>query len=624
MAISSTSTVVNLFKMNKLNLCEEEFLMSRQVITSSPFKNNLITTQSKIQLFDQSTLSLNDNCNLTLPNNRNDPILIESKQYPNVDLINKKQNNSNFSNFVNYKSMLDNQNQQRSKYFDVYIPNNKPLLTNNSMCNSLSSSQSSSASKESDLSKNNSSINSSSTSRFAINDHVKNYNLHANPIQFNMDKVHYVNTLDKAKSIVDLIERRSKVISINCDSDCCLQNGIDLLEIAITFDSSLDHPEIYVFDIHLEPKIIDLFKPIFANSNIVKVMFDARFDLRILCRKYGVTEFTALFDIQLAYRVLLAKLTNSSFYQIKREKLLYVSWQCNGPLVNLEKMNLPSLYYFKNRKFWQARPINFETMYHAAYDVFVMLPQLFTNLMVIMERTLDDEHQQLFIKRSNNLVSSNLVDRKFAFFYTKHQYLNEMHRQMDLLIQSDILYRKQQHIKWQQQQQLTNGECLDEDNNCFDDVNNDLLKNQINDIDTNIYKSYSNISDDLIDSDDLMVNEDLFQSYDSHYSSNSPNQHQLIESINESGTFNEEDRSTIKHCTMCSLFIKSDRLSQLLNNLDQSDSNLNDVLYTSSKYCECIQSQLFTPDDEYKCMNLLVDQIIDLAECKEDYMDLDD
>lgn len=171
---------------------------------------------------------------------------------------------------------------------------------------------------------------------------------------------------------------------------------------------------------------------------------------------------------------------------------------------------------------------------------------------------------------------------------------------------------------------MTNGECLDEDNNCFDDVNNDLLKNQINDIDTNIYKSYSNISDDLIDSDDLMVNEDLFQSYDSHYSSNSPNQHQLIESINESGTFNEEDRSTIKHCTMCSLFIKSDRLSQLLNNLDQSDSNLNDVLYTSSKYCECIQSQLFTPDDEYKCMNLLVDQIIDLAECKEDYMDLDD
>lgn len=109
-------------------------------------------------------------------------------------------------------------------------------------------------------------------------------------------------------------------------------------------------------------------------------MFDARFDLRILNRKYGISEFTALFDLQLAYRVLMAKLQNCSFNEIKREKLFYVSWQCNGPVINFDKLYLPHTYYFKGKKFWKTRPINFEMMYNAAYDVFVMVPQLFTNL----------------------------------------------------------------------------------------------------------------------------------------------------------------------------------------------------------------------------------------------------
>jgi len=562
--------------------------------------------------------SLSNLCN-TLPNNDDTHILIESKHNANLNLSNQHLNTSKFSNFTNYESLLESKKNERSKYFDVYYPNKeKSKFTNSTGTNSLNSSLSSMNADKSQSS--NSTVkptvvaetaNSSSTlnptksnNSNKLTDEIKNFNLHANPVQFNMDKVNYVKTLSKAKSIVDTIQQRSKVISMNCDSDCCLQNGIDLLEVAVIYDESLDHPDIYVFDIYLEPKIIDLFKPVFANTKIVKVMFDARHDLRILSRKYGVTEFTALFDLQLAYRVLLAKLTNRPFEQVKREKLLYVSWQCNGPLVNFEKMYLPSIYYFKNRTFWRTRPVNFEMMYNAAYDVFVMLPQLFTNLMVIMERTLDEEHQQLFIHRSNDLILHNLVPRKFAFFHTKDQYLGEMHRQIDLLIQSDLLHRSNQLAK--RQQQMLDSDYVEEyqsgDMSIFNGYEGGL-KNQIHDIETDTYISFSNSSMDLMNS----ANGDLlFQSW---------NTNPLDRSTNSSAQSN--------HCENCKLPINRDKLGELLCNLKQTDS-LKEFLFTGSKYCQCIQPQLTHSDEEAKCMNLLVDQIIDLAECKEDYMELDD
>lgn len=545
----------------------------------------------------------------TLPNNRDQaPMLIESKQHLPAPL-NEQLKTSNFSNFSNYKAMLDAQNRERSKYFDLYYPADKRTdREHGSTCDSLSSSQSSSTEPKSE------------NDATKPDDLVQNFDLHTNPVRFDLDRVNYVKTLSKAKSIVEIISKRSKVIAINCDSDCCLQNGVDLLEVAVTFDESLDHPEIYVFDIHLTPGIIDLFKPVFADAKIVKVMFDARFDLRILCRKYGVTEFAALFDIQLAYRVLLAKLTDRPFAQTKREKLLYVSWQCNGPLVNIEKMYLPGVYYFKNRKFWQTRPINLEIMYNAAYDVFVMVPQLFTNLLVIMERTLGDEHQQLFIKESNDLIARNLVERQFTFFYTKHEYLGEMHRQIDLLIQSDILHRNKQLAKWQRQ-------LIDQDyestyaDDCFDASNDELLKNQINDIDTDSYRSYA--SEDLMDSADYywMVNEDLVRSRNSM---NRPLDESVDESVHQTNELNNSESGSqqTRYCEMCKLMIKNAKLSELLNNLEQSDRDLKELLFTAPNYCQCIQ--LRCSDEEVKCMNLLVDQIIDLAECKEDYMELDE
>ena len=108
----------------------------------------------------------------------------------------------------------------------------------------------------------------------------------------------------------------------------------------------------------------------------------------------------------------------------------------------------------------------------------------------------------------------------------------------------------------------------------------------------------------------------------------------------ESGTASERslsNKSRSVHegqpgtCGKCKLATKSNNaLNELIVNLEAKNHSLNRLLFNGDqqqqgqlRYCQCV-SQARRSDEEVKCMNLLVDQIIDLAECKEDYMELDE
>ena len=659
------SHVANLFAANKPNLYEDFLnIKGQEQYEALQFAANTRRMAARhhcgqscprnCRLLANSCANIYPTIQSTLPNNRKciTPILIESKLNPALG-PSSEPHTSNFSDFRNYKAFLDSLERERSKYFDIYYPNEQKatLKSNNSVCDSLSSSQSSLTDEiksDSERSTNSPVFNLTALQtnyqplqqqpkQNPIKEEIKNFNLHYNPVQFDMAKVSYVKTLAQAKTIIEKTIGVARVIALNLDSDCCLQNGVDLLEVAVMNGMTLDHPEIYVFDTHLEPHIIELFKPVFANGGIVKVMFDSRFDLRILCRKYGVSEFVAMFDIQLAYRFLLAKKTDSRLEDIKREKLLYVSWQCNGPMANIEKLYLPAACYFKNRPFWKTRPVNFEIMYKAAYDVFVMVPQLFTNLVVMMERTLSEADQQQFIKRSNELIIHNLVPRKFAFFRTKHQYLGEMHKQIDLLIQSDILYRNRQKTsKWKlnDEDYAPSSEHYDG----LDSTGDKPLKRRIDDTDTVSYKSYKsyNSTEGLMNSadDDLIYFTDDHESDCSETDSASTNYHELSDDqFDNLETFGDHSAESVARsgespitsgtCDKCQLPIKDrNGLNELIDNLE-TDS-LKKLLFGGlQQFCKCVASVQLS-QEEVKCMNLLVDQIIDLAECKEDYMELDE
>ena len=651
------------FPMNPLNSPEENFLpnQSHRWSSASPYTDahtmNVATIHNCTQLCPRNCMQA------TLPNNRDDrmPVLIESKLNPAGLRLTTVPQTSKFSNFGNLRAWLENLTKDRSKYFDVSYPSNEKAARSKgggSVCDSLGSSQSCSSIDEINRSDSESSANSASLNcpsvppgmqpnypppplppqqrqqqqqkqpkANAVNEEVRNFNLHTNPVQFNLEKVSYVRTLAETRNIIETVVNRAKVIAVHCDSDCSLQDGIDLLEVAVMDEMSLEHPRIFVFDTHLQPKIVELFKPVLADPAIVKVMFDPRFDLRILSRKYGVTEFVALFDLQLAYRLLLAKKTGRPLEEIRREKLLYVSWQCNGPMANLERLCPPSLCHLKNRPFWKVRPVNFEIMYRAAYDVFVMVPQLFTNLVVIMECALTETGQRQFIRLSNELIARNLVPRKFAFFRTRKQYLGEVHKQIDLLIQSDILHRNRQSANWR--------------NQSSDSYRNDglrsvdgkpLPKSPIDDLShSDSYKSFdSNGEEDLIYfsdnqqsssdgelSDGQFDNFETFGNHSAGSSSRTRSEHSL-----SSGTrsLNGSESGT---CGKCKLPIKSDdKLTELIVTLETKSPSLNQLLFSGDQqqYCQCVRRW----EEEAKCMNLLVDQIIDLAECKEDYMELDE
>lgn len=130
-----------------------------------------------------------------------------------------------------------------------------------------------------------------------------------------------------------------------------------------------------------------------------------------------------------------------------------------------------------------------------------------------------------------------------------------------------------------------------------------LLKDQINDIDTDSYKSYST-------NDDLMMNS--VDNEDHEYGSGTHTEHSI---------FNHKQNEQSKICPQCQLIIKSDKLNELIDNLE-TENGLSELLFDDLKYCQC--ESLKSLDEELKCMNLLVDQIVDLAECRDDFMDLRD
>jgi hypothetical protein len=259
-----------------------------------------------------------------------------------------------------------------------------------------------------------------------------------------------------------------------------------------------------------------------------------------------------------------------------------------------------------------------------------------------MERTLNEEFKQQFIKESNDLISRNLVPRKFAFFQTKQEYLGEVHKQIDLLIQSDTLHRNKLASKLQNKLIENTMESSDDDkmyevnsstnSSLFNqsigsstslrsltkENNQNLLEDQINELDTDSCTTDSLSSNSNSLNEKLKYSDELFDSASSL---------DCESGTQSSDNKNEDNKKLLEDakCFKCNLLIKNNKLNELIDTLESDDENLMKTLLfkNESRNCECNEFSIDL-DDEAKCMNLLVDQIIDLAECKEDYMELDE
>lgn len=258
------------------------------------------------------------------------------------------------------------------------------------------------------------------------------------PLIFNMDHVRYVRNVPVAQQIVTTILScpHPQMVSITCESDCGLTRGIDLLSLAVAAQHSsgrveLVHPKVYVFDVRARTQLLNVLRPLLATPHVLKVMFDARLVLRLLRRVYDVKIFVALFDVQLAFRLLNSQLFNCPFSRQKRDHLMRVAWQCNAPSVNFHRPSSTATSIY-----WSSRPVTAQLLYHAAYEAFVLIPQLAVNLMAMMELALNDAGKRLFRDLSDQLISRHLVDRPFRQFKHRTQYLQELHNQVSLLTNS--------------------------------------------------------------------------------------------------------------------------------------------------------------------------------------------
>ena len=418
------------------------------------------------------------------------------------------------------------------------------------------------------------------------------------PITFNMDNVFYVTSEIRAQQIVERVLRHQQFVSISCESDCDLRQRIDLLSLAVAPQkapgSVVDaHPQVFVFDVRLQPLLIQRLRPLFAASHVLKVLFDSRLTLRLLRRVYGICTFVGLFDVQLAYRVLMTKLTNRPFNQVQREQLIQVAWQCNGPPINFQRPvprpGQPTSHFQNCRSstnpsstthklpYWSVRPITTPILYNAACDAFMLVPQLAFNLMSMMELVLSDRNKQFFKQLGDELIARHLMQRHFFSFQHRQEYLAELQRQVSLLTASASVDR----LGFTSAQSFS-GECL-------------LHASQSEHLMTN----FANLPTPRICGhlDQVGCKPNCVR----------PEEFWLQSTKHEKSVWEFESD--------CSTGAAESNQSKRTPSCDQDDWTFKSQLIK----CKCDQKDIKQLRSEAKCMNLLVDQIIDLIEMKDDF-----
>jgi hypothetical protein len=418
------------------------------------------------------------------------------------------------------------------------------------------------------------------------------------PLLFNMDHVRYVSSVPIAEQVVlSLINNQQpQMVSITCESDCGLTDRIDLLSIAIAPQQKpgtvmIAHPQVYVFDVRARSQLMHVLRPLLASQHVLKVMFDARLVLRLLRRVYNVQVFVALFDAQLAFRLLNSHLSGCPFARQKRDELMRVAWQCNAPSVNFHRPAprpgssssassssrvafvgaIDSECVGASGSYWSSRPVTAQLLYHAGHEAFVLVPQLAVNLMAMMELVLNEHQKRLFRDLSDQLICRHLVSRPFRQFAHRTQYLHELQTQVSLLTASASVDRLGQLPA------LT--------------------------ADCDLHSSHRSAF--------LSPSKRLGARLCGHKDRVGCDENCLpIDQFNRQWQSMERNRWTFDQSNHGESLRKKGTLNE------KWPSNL-------QRKCDCDPNTTHQVKSELKCMNLLVDQIIDLIEMKDDFLTQD-
>jgi len=208
-------------------------------------------------------------------------------------------------------------------------------------------------------------------------------------MNLNMKFVEVISQVRIAQAIVDWVMDTAAVISVDLERD---DKGKEVVGIPTLIQMAIPvrgrkHPQVYIFDVLRNTGIPAVLKPILESRQILKVIHDARQDIRSLWIYYGI-HLRNVFDTQLAD---LALQYQDGIRQPRRIALNKLVLTYGGPSINEAKQRLKE-YYKTKTGYWRRRPLSKEQIFNAAHDVFALVPNVFENLI----QSLDEAHWRYF------------------------------------------------------------------------------------------------------------------------------------------------------------------------------------------------------------------------------------
>lgn len=148
---------------------------------------------------------------------------------------------------------------------------------------------------------------------------------------------------------------------------------ITLLQIAT------ENEDIFLFDLLSCPQMMveGNLRDILECKTITKVAHDCRNDSGALYFQFEI-KLENVFDTQAAHAVLQQQDANKPVYKVKNVSLNTLCSMYGGP-INPHKDQMKNLYR-RDQKFWSRRPLTDDMIFHAAFDVVCLLPNVYHNI----------------------------------------------------------------------------------------------------------------------------------------------------------------------------------------------------------------------------------------------------
>lgn len=134
--------------------------------------------------------------------------------------------------------------------------------------------------------------------------------------------------------------------------------------------------EVFLFDVQSAPQLFTEghLRDILEAEHITKVMHDCRNDSAALFFQFGI-KLQNVFDTQAAHATLQQQDVGKPVHKVKNVSLGTLCTLYGGP-ANPRRDQVKSLYR-RDQKFWSRRPLSEDMIFHAAFDVFCLLPGVY-------------------------------------------------------------------------------------------------------------------------------------------------------------------------------------------------------------------------------------------------------